>query len=110
MFVNSSSTDGNVDGMGHMLLIQASIATVGLMVTICFYRDRPADVYPSRIAQLRAREMARRRQDKQRIATVPEDDVEGMSAALVDGAQLGVTEVVENWSKLLEDPEFLKLM
>ena len=107
VFVNSQP---GACGMAHLLLLQAGVATFGLLVTLCLYRDRPEGIFPSRVAQIRAREAARARQDNQRIATVHEDDIEGMSAALVEGSRLGVSEVVANWCLLLEDREFLKLM
>ena len=89
---------------------KAGVATFGVLLTVCFYKDRPPHIFPSRVAEIRARAKRKKEQDLSRIAEVAGDGVEGLDAGLVEGSSLGVQEVVALWMKLLEDKEFLKLV
>jgi len=82
-------------GMDTLLLIQAILASFGGILTFTFFRDRPANIFPSRIAKMKAREKARVRHESQRLAALSEE-VDGMGAAVLElggAADLGVSEV-----------------
>jgi len=98
-------------GMDTLLLIQAILASFGGILTFTFFRDRPANIFPSRIAKMKAREKARVRHESQRLAALSEE-VDGMGAAVLElggAADLGVSEVCTLWAKLIQDREFMKL-
>ena len=113
MIVRDDNDTPDTCGMAALLLVQAGIATFGCILTTGLYRDCPPNVFPSRIALKKARDLERSRLEGHRTAPVPEEEeLDGMTAALkTDGASdLAMTEVIKLWMKLLQDKEFLKLM
>jgi len=109
--VSGDFGNGTGSGMDVLLLSEAILASLGFLLTFFLYRDRPADVFPSRIALMkhRAREAEQRLRE---VEHMEQEEVDGMTGALSrwGAASMGVGQVVKTWMQLLKDTEFIKLM